>query len=63
MSYLSLQWPSTWKLENGPDEFQHPLLSAVFLGYDENGDLIPSKALREKYGQGRQDIYPPGNEE
>lgn len=39
------------------------MLSAVFLGCDENGDLIPTKALREKYGQARQDIFPPDDQQ
>ena len=54
-----LQPPSTWKLEKGADEFQHPHLNFLFLGVDENGDYIPTRALREKYGQPRTDVQPP----
>ena len=35
---------------------------ALFLGVDERGDLIPTRALREKFRQERQDIYPPDDE-
>jgi hypothetical protein len=55
----SVQLPSTWKLEKGGDEFQHPHLNFLFLGVDENGDYIPTRALRDKYGQPRQDVQPP----
>ena len=54
-----LQPPSTWKLEKGSDEFQHPHLNFLFLGVDENGDYIPTRALREKYSQARTDVQPP----
>ena len=32
---------------------------ALFLGTDERGDLIPTRALRDKFRQPRQDIFPP----
>ena len=53
------QPPSTWKSENGDDGFQHPYTSFLFLGDDENGDLIPTRALRDKYKQPRIDVQPP----
>ncbi len=54
-----LQWPSTWESEKGADLFDHPMKTVLFLGEDDNGDLIPTRALRDKHGQARQDIFPP----
>lgn len=54
-----LQWPCTWASEKGTDLFDHPMKTSIFLGEDENGDLLPTRALREKHGQARQDIFPP----
>lgn len=54
-----LQWPSTWMTEKGPEEFRSPMKSILFLGDDENGDLIPTKALRERLKQARRDVFPP----
>jgi len=53
------EWPSTWAAEKGPEPFMNPMKETLFLGDDENGDLIPSRALRERLKQGRRDIYPP----
>ena len=55
----ALQWPSTWASEKGADLFEHPMKTVLFLGEDDNGDLIPTRALRDKHGQSRQDVYPP----
>lgn len=54
-----LQWPSTWASEKGADLFDHPMKTVLFLGEDDNGDLIATRALRDKHGQSRQDIFPP----
>ncbi|EIE19000.1 hypothetical protein COCSUDRAFT_54839 [Coccomyxa subellipsoidea C-169] len=56
---LAPQWPSTWESEKGADLFDHPMKTVLFLGEDDNGDLIPTRALRDKHGQARQDIFPP----
>ncbi len=55
----TVQEPRTWLAEHGPAELQHPMRDALFLGMDERGDLIPTRALRDKFRQPRQDIYPP----
>ncbi|KAK9808147.1 hypothetical protein WJX73_001973 [Symbiochloris irregularis] len=56
--------PKTWITEHGDDEFEHAFLLQLFLGCDERGDLLPTRALREKYLQPRMDIQPPpGTEE
>lgn len=54
-----MQPPSTWKSERGDDVFQHPYTNFLFLGDDENGDFIPTRALRDKYKQPRIDVQPP----
>lgn len=56
---IAPQWPCTWASEKGADLFDHPMKTSLFLGEDDNGDLIPTRALREKHGQARQDIFPP----
>lgn len=43
-------------------ELLHPYSYLLFLGTDERGDMIPTKALRERYGAPRVDVYPPGEE-
>ena len=57
--YLAVQWPSTWLSEKGPDDFKNPMRSILFLGDDENGDLIPTRALRDRLKQQRRDVFPP----
>ena len=59
MIILPLQWPSTWALEKGPDPFRNPMKTILFLGNDENGDLLPTRALRERLKQPRRDVFPP----
>ncbi|CAK0786218.1 hypothetical protein CVIRNUC_009431 [Coccomyxa viridis] len=53
------QWPSTWVSERGPDDFKNLMRSILFLGDDENGDLIPTRALRDRLKQQRRDVFPP----
>jgi hemimethylated DNA binding protein len=42
-------------------ELLHPYSYLLFLGADERGDMIPTKALRERYSQPRVDVYPPSS--
>lgn len=56
------QAPRTWLAEHGAAALQHPMRDALFLGVDERGDLIPTRALREKFRQERQDVFPPDDE-
>ena len=42
-------------------ELLHPYSLLLFLGADERGDMIPTKALRERYSQPRVDVYPPSS--
>ncbi|KAK9846385.1 hypothetical protein WJX81_002720 [Elliptochloris bilobata] len=51
--------PRTWLAEHGPAVLQNPMRDALFLGVDERGDLIPTRALRDKFRQERQDVFPP----
>lgn len=46
---------------SGADEREllHPYSYLLFLGQDERGDMIPTKALRERYSQQRVDVFPP----
>ena len=44
-------------------ELLHPYSYLLFLGADERGDMIPTKALRERYSQPRVDVYPPSPSE
>ena len=48
---------------SGTDEREllHPYSYLLFLGADERGDMIPTKALRERYSQPRVDVYPPSS--
>ena len=41
------------------NDFQNPYSFLLFLGPDERGDFIPSRQLRDKYGEQRQDVFPP----
>lgn len=43
--------------------FDHPYAYLLFLGTDENGDLIPTAALRDRYGAPRIDVFPDGWDE
>lgn len=43
-------------------EFVHPFAYLLFLGGDDAGDLIPTAALRSRYGVARRDVFPPGSE-
>ena len=45
----------------GERELLHPYSYLLFLGADERGDLIPTKALRERYSQPRVDVFPPSS--
>ena len=45
------------------DEFAHPYAYLLFLGTDENGDLIPTAALRDRYGAPRVDVFPEGEDD
>ena len=56
------QAPGTWLAEHGAAALQHPMRDALFLGVDERGDLIPTRALRDKFRQERQDVFPPDDE-
>ena len=42
-------------------ELLHPYSYLLFLGADERGDMIPTKALRERYSQPRVDVFPPSS--
>lgn len=37
----------------------HPFGSLMFLGADNAGDMVPSRALRRKYSAPRRDVRPP----
>ena len=58
-AHHSAQWPSTWRLEKGGEKFQHPHLNFLFLGEDDHANYLPTRALRDKYGQPRGDVHPP----
>lgn len=58
-----LQEGSTWLQEYGDDPLSHPYISLLYLGTDHAGDLLPSRALREKYSTERRDVGPPGEED
>lgn len=45
-----------------PEAVQHPLAYSLFLGPDAQGGYIPTRELRERYGQPRADVWPPGEE-
>lgn len=42
-------------------ELLHPYSYLLFLGVDERGGMIPTKALRERYSQPRVDVFPPSS--
>lgn len=52
--------PQTWTGMFGRDPLQHPYMYLLFLGQDNDGNMIPCKALREKYSQARRDVPPRG---
>ena len=41
-----------------PPPVEHPYTYLLFLGPDARGDLIPSRALRERFGAERRDVGP-----
>lgn len=45
--------------EYGDDPFSHPYSYLLFLGADYDGDLLPSRPMREKYSAARRDVGPP----
>lgn len=51
--------PVTWRQTYGAEGMHHPYLYLLFLGFDNNGDLIPVRVLRDLYGQKRKDVGPP----
>ena len=52
--------PATWAEAHPlPDgDLDHPFAYLLFLGRDARGDLIPSRALRERFGAERRDVGP-----
>lgn len=60
---LCVQEGKTWLEEYGNDSFSHPYSSLLFLGTDHAGDMLPSRALREKYSAERRDVGPSDGEE
>lgn len=49
----------TWGRQHGPDAtFFHPYGGLLFLGSDHQGDLLPSRQLRQKYSAQRRDVGP-----
>ena len=55
--------PDTWlSVVKDADEaaLENPLTYLLFLGPDERGDLVPTRALRERHGAARRDVVPPG---
>lgn len=38
----------------------HPLLSLLFLGKDAEGNHLPCRQLRQRFGAERRDVHPPG---
>ena len=53
-----LQEGNTWVQEYGDDPFSHPYSYLLFLGADYHGDMLPSRAMREKYSAARRDVGP-----
>jgi len=47
----------TWKDTFGEDPLQHPYLYMLYLGPDAEGNLIPTRALRNRYKIARWDVY------
>ena len=45
-----------------PDPVQHSFAYLLYLGPDAQGGYIPTRELRERYGQPRLDVWPPGEE-
>lgn len=45
-----------------PPPVVHPLAYSLFLGPDARGGFIPTRELRERCGQPRIDVWPPGEE-
>ena len=58
-SLCFLQPQKCWVEEFGDQPLSNPFVSNLFLGFDERGDLIPTRALREKFCQERRDVDPP----
>jgi hypothetical protein len=52
--------PDTWESAHPSPEgsLDHPFAYLLFLGPDARGDMIPSRALRERYGAERRDVGP-----
>jgi len=52
--------PDTWSSLHPPPEgaLDHPFAYLLFLGPDARGDMIPSRALRERFGVERRDVGP-----
>lgn len=52
--------PDTWAaLHPLPEgDLDHPFSYLLFLGPDACGDLVPSRALRERFGAERRDVGP-----
>ena len=55
------QPPATWRSVHGSDKenflVSHPYMYLLFLGQDGEGNYVPSKKLRDKFGQQRRDVY------
>jgi hemimethylated DNA binding protein len=49
----------SWKQAYGEDPLKHPYSYLLFLGPDNEGNMLPCKQLREKYGVKRRDVPPP----
>ena len=58
-----LQAPLTWADEHGDDRFVHPYRYTLFLGEDAQGDMLPTRQLRDRYAQQRQDVHPKDEDE
>ncbi|KAL6782673.1 hypothetical protein ACKKBG_A07670 [Auxenochlorella protothecoides x Auxenochlorella symbiontica] len=41
----------------------HPLLSLLFLGKDAEGNHLPCRQLRQRFGAERRDVHPPGSDD
>ena len=59
----AMQEAETWVSKHGSEVFSHPWCMQLFLGKDENGDMIPIRQLRDRYRQQREDIFPKGDSE
>lgn len=57
------QAPLTWADEHGNDRFVHPYGYTLFLGEDAQGDMLPTRQLRDRYAQQRQDVHPKDDNE